>query len=60
MSEFRPIARNIKMTKSQVKKYIKDMEEKRLKAKLEIEKAKLNWELWDEDLDELENKIDNL
>lgn len=61
MSDFRPPQRNVKMSKSQVRQYIKDMEEKRLKAKLEIEKAKLNWEYFEEDdLEDIEKKINNL
>jgi hypothetical protein len=41
MSEFAPVGGKPKMTKSQVKKYIKEMEDKREKAKLELERAKL-------------------
>lgn len=49
------------MTKSQMRKYLKELEEKRLKAQLEIEKAKLRGEFDnEEDLEDLENKIDEL
>lgn len=61
MWEFAPAWWIPKMTRWQVRRYIKDMEEKRTKAQLELEKARLNWELWnDEDLDDLDKKIDNL
>lgn len=49
------------MTRSQVRRYIKEMEEKRTKAQLELEKARLAGELWnEEDLDDLDKKIDSL
>lgn len=61
MSEFAPLGWIPRMTKSQVKKYIKEMEEKRTKAQLELEKARLAWELDNtEDLADLDKKIDNL
>lgn len=61
MAEFAPAGSNPKMTKSQVKKYIKEMEQKRRQAQLEIEKAKLRWEFdVEEDLQELEEKLDEL
>ena len=59
MWEFAPAWRSVKMTKAQVRKYIKDMEEKRTKAQLDLEKARINWEL-DENLEDLDYKIDNL
>jgi hypothetical protein len=49
------------MTKSQVRRYIKEMENKRAKAQLELEKAKLNGELDEsDDLDLLEDQINTL
>lgn len=61
MNEFTPVGQWVKMTKSQMRRYLKEMEAKRLKAQLEIEKAKLRWEFDnDEDLEDLENKIDEL
>ncbi len=61
MSEFAPGGWIPKMTRWQVRRYIKEMEEKRLKAQLELEKAKLAWELSsDEDLEDLDKKIDDL
>lgn len=60
MSEFAPGWWIPKMTKWQVRRYIKDMEEKRTKAQLELEKARLNWELdMTEDLQSLDKKIDD-
>lgn len=59
--EFIPWWSNPKMTKAQVKKYIRDMEIKRAKAQLELEKASLAWELDNKDeLDYLDKKIDDL
>ncbi len=61
MSEFAPSWWIPKMTRSQVRRYIKEMEEKRTKAQLELEKARLAWELNNSnDLDDLDKKIDNL
>lgn len=61
MNEFTPAGQWVKMTKSQMRKYLKELEEKRLKAQLEIEKAKLRGEFDnEEDLEDLENKIDEL
>jgi hypothetical protein len=62
MSEFAPVWGKPRMTKAQVKKYIKEMEDKREKAKLEMEKAVLLWELnneWEE-LDEIQKKLNEL
>jgi hypothetical protein len=44
-----------------VRRYIKEMEEKRRLAQLELEKAKLKWELSSEDeLQTLEEKLDDV
>lgn len=61
MSEFAPAWSNPKMTKAQVRKYIRDMEEARKKAQEKLEKAKKSWE-FDEDLEieKLEKELDNL
>lgn len=61
MSEFAPAGNWVKMTRSQVRKYIREMEEKRTKAQLELEKARLAGELdMQEDLEDLDKKIDSL
>lgn len=62
MSEYSPTGWIPKMTKNQVKKYIREMEEKRLKAQKELEEAQKNWELkkQNDELKDIENKIDNL
>lgn len=61
MSEFAPAWSNPKMTKAQVRKYIRDMEEARKKAQEKLEKAKKSWE-FDENLEIeiLEKELDNL
>ena len=62
MSEFAPSWSNPKMTKAQVRKYIRDLEEAREKARLKIEKAQNSWELDKEkkELENLEKELDNL
>ncbi len=61
MSEFAPTGSQPKMTRSQVRRYIREMEEKRTKAQLELEKARLAGELHNnEDLEDLDKKIDEL
>lgn len=61
MWEFAPGWWIPKMTRWQVRRYIAEMEQKRLKAQLELEKARLAWDLDnDEDLDNLDKKIDDL
>ena len=62
MSEFTPPGRKARMTKSQVRKYIKDLEEKRRLAREKLEKAKKSWE-WakeEKEVEKLENIIDDL
>ena len=62
MSEFAPAWSNARMTKAQVRKYIKDMKEAEEIAKNKLEEAKANWE-FDKDikeLNELEKELDNL
>jgi len=58
MSEFAPPWRKVKMTKSQVKKYIKDLEEKRKLAQEKLEQAKKSWE-WEKEEQEVKN-LENL
>lgn len=61
MTEFAPSGRTPKMTRWQVRRYISEMEQKRLKAQLELEKARIAWELDNqEDLEDLDKKIDDL
>jgi len=62
MSEFAPAWSNARMTKAQVRKYIKDMKKAEEIAKNKLEEAKANWE-FDKDikeLNELEKELDNL
>lgn len=62
MSEFAPAGSNPKMTKAQVRKYIRDLEEAREKAKIKLENAKNSWEFDNEEkeLENLEKELDNL
>jgi len=62
MSEFTPPWSNVKMTKAQVKKYIKDIKKAQKIAQKKLEKAKTNWDFDKEkqELEKIENKIDNL
>jgi len=57
--EISPAWRWAKMTKSQVKAYIKDLERKRELAKQKLEQARLNWEFSSEEkeLQELEELL---
>lgn len=61
MWEFAPAWWIPKMTKWQVRRYIAEMERKRLKAQIELEKAKMTWEFYnEEDLEDLDKKINDL
>ena len=62
MSEFTPPGRWARMTKAQVKKYIKDLEEKRRIAREKLEEAKKSWEWAKEqkDVEELEELLEDL
>lgn len=62
MTEFVPAWSNPRMTKAQVRKYIKDMEEARKEAQKKLDKAKNSWELKLEELEikKLEKELDNL
>jgi len=62
MSEFTPPSRWAKMTKSQVKKYIKDLEEKRRLAQEKLDEAKKSkdWQKEEKDLANLEDLINQL
>lgn len=62
MSELAPGWSNARMTKSQVKKYVKDMKEAQRLAKEKLEKANLSWEFEKEknELKDIENLLNNL
>lgn len=62
MSEFAPPWKKVKMTKAQVKKYIKDLEEKRKIAQYKLEAAKKLWEFDKEnqELKEIEDLLEDL
>jgi len=62
MSEFAPAGRPPRMTKAQMRKYLKEMEEKRKKAQMELDKMRLQDELSGEndELDKLEQIIDSM
>lgn len=62
MSEYTPPWRWARMTKAQVKKYIKDLEEKRRLAQLRLEEAKKSssWKKEEDDLQNLEDLINEL
>ncbi len=62
MTEFAPAWSNPRMTKAQVRKYIKDMEEARKEAQKKLDEAENSWELKLEELEikKLEKELDNL
>jgi len=62
MSEFAPGWSNARMTKSQVKKYIRDMKKAEELAKEKLEEAKNNWEFDKEaaEIAKLEKELENL
>jgi len=62
MSEFAPPGWRPKMTKAQVKKYIKNLEEKRKIAQTKLEQAKKSWEFEKEkqELQEIEDLLEDL
>lgn len=62
MTEFAPAWSNARMTKAQVRKYIKDMEEARKEAQKKLDEAENSWELKLEELEikKLEKELDNL
>jgi len=62
MSEFAPPWNWARMTAAQVRKYIKDLEEKRHIAKEKLEKAKASWEFDkdEEELKRLEKALDDI
>ena len=62
MSEFAPVWRRARMTRAQVRKYIKDLEKKREIAKAKLDEAKARWEFSSEEkeLYELEKKLEKL
>jgi len=62
MSEFAPPWSNARMTKAQVRKYIRDMKEAEKIAKQKLEEAKANWEFEKEEAEvaRLEKELENL
>ncbi len=62
MSEFAPPWSNVKMTKAQVKKYIKDMKKAQAVAQAKLDEAKASWELKKEkeELNKLEKKLEEI
>jgi len=62
MWEFAPGWTKARMTKSQVKKYLKDMEKAKKLAEEKLRKAQNSWELEKEkrEIEELEKELDNL
>lgn len=62
MSEFAPAWSNARMTKSQVRKYIAEMNEAKKIAQEKLENAKINWEFQAEknELLQIEKELDNL
>ena len=62
MSELAPGWSNAKITKAQVRKYVKDMKKAEELAKQKLEEAKNNWEFEKDtkELSELEKELDNL
>jgi len=62
MSEFAPGWSHARMTKSQIKKYIKDMKEAEKLATLKLEEAENNWEFEKEalELKNIEKELENL
>lgn len=60
MSEFAPVGWKPKMTRAQVRQYQKNMQAKREEAQKQIEEAKLTWDYYADNLDDLEKELDNL
>ncbi len=60
MSEFAPPWRKVRMSKAQVKKYIKDLKEKRRIAQEKLKKARESWEFLQEEIElqEIEKILD--
>lgn len=62
MSEIAPAGSNPRMTKAQVRKYVRDMKQAQEDAKKRLEKAEKSWDLAKEkkELEHLENLLDEL
>lgn len=62
MSEIAPAGSNPRMTKAQVRKYVRDMKQAQEDAKKRLEKAETSWDLAQEkkELEHLENLLDDL
>jgi len=61
MSEYTPPARKVRMTKSQMKKYLRDMKKAREVAQGKLDIAKKSWEFDKEDKEvaKLEDILEN-
>lgn len=61
MWEFAPVWWRVRMTKAQIKEYIKNMKEAQIIAQAKLEEAMANWEFEKEknELAELERKMDD-
>ncbi len=61
MSELSPPARKVRMTKTQMKKYLKDMELARQKAQKKLDIAKKSWDFKkeEEEVEKLEKLLNN-
>ena len=62
MSEFTPPWQCARMTKSQIKKYAKELEKKRAIAQKKLDEAKARWEFDEEkkELKDLEKALENI
>ena len=62
MWEFAPPWSNARMTKAQIRKYLKDMKEAKRLAEEKLKEAQNSWELDKEkkEIEELEKELDNL
>ena len=61
-SEFAPAWSKTRMTKAQMRKYLRDLEEAREAARKKLEEYENSWELEKEEkeLEKIEKQIDNL
>ena len=61
MWEFAPVWSNARMTKAQVRKYIRDIKEAQKLAKQKLKNAEQNWALNNnEELEKIEKQLENL
>lgn len=61
MSEYSPPSRKVRMTKSQMKKYLRDMKKSRELAQEKLDEAKQSWEFYKEEkeVEKLEDILNN-